>query len=451
MRNLPYSAEAEMVVLGTLLVYPDAVKSLPEYHMRLDDFYVKSHQTIFQRMVELDELGRLIEAKTLVDRLRDFQELDVIGGIPYLAQITDHAATVLTLKHYVDVVQEKAQIRRLIEAGQNIAEKGFDTTNALNDVLDFAESTILDVTRIRRTTDMIHSRDVVNEFLINLERIRTQKDAITGIKTGYRSLNKITNGLQRGDLIILAARPSVGKTAFALNLALNAALHNRDGKSGIAIFSLEMPATHLMSRMISAKSSVQSGVLRSGQLNDAEMNGMHQAAHALAATNIYIDDSSTITVPEIFTKCRKLKAEGNLDLIVIDYIQLITGRGSNESRQQEVSEISRGLKQLAREMECPVVALSQLSRSVEKREVKIPQLSDLRESGSIEQDADIVMFLYREAYYETDQSDDNTPPSDTQEVLVKIAKHRNGALADVTMQFNASISKFFDVEQERGF
>ena len=452
MRQLPYSHDAEVAILGTLLVYPDSVNRINEHNLVVDDFYNTEHQKIFRHMLDIIEAGNFLDATTLISRLRDHHELDSIGGVDFLFYLTANAAAPATLKHYVDVVQEKAQIRRLISVAQLIVDQGFDSTTEVKNLLDFAEKGVLEVTQDRQVSDMLSSQEVVAEFLANLAKIQENRDRITGLKTGFESLNRVTNGLQRGDLIILAARSSVGKTAFALNLALNVARHNDNGKGSVAVFSLEMPATHLMSRMLAAQSSIKSEFLRSGNLTDEMSNDLSMAASVLSNTNIYIDDSSTVTMAEIFSKCRKLKAEVGLDMVVIDYIQLITGRGNSDSRQQEVSEISRGLKQLAREMEVPVIALSQLSRNVEKREVKIPQLSDLRESGSIEQDADIVMFLYREEYYTQHEENDDVPKGpkpDLQEVLVKISKHRNGALADITMQFNASITKFYDVATGR--
>lgn len=453
MRQLPYSVDAEVALLGTLLIYPEAVNSMGEFNLRPDDFYLEANRTIFEHMNAVVESGRILDANTLTTRLRDHNVYDAVGGLDALFNLTQNSSTPSSLRHYVDVVQEKAQIRRLIHVGQTIAETGFDTSVQLNTLLDLAEKSILDVTRIRRTEDMLHSSEVVSEFMKNLDGIRNNKNAITGMATGFKRLDYTTNGLQRGDLIILAARPSVGKTAFALNLAINIAKRNKQSKAGAAIFSLEMPATHLMSRMLSAESDVESNYLRNGDLNDERLNKLNTAASEMAQLNVYIDDSSTITVPEIFSKCRKLKSEDKLDVIIIDYIQLITGTGHSDSRQQEVSEISRGLKQLAREMEVPVIALSQLSRLVERRESKVPQLSDLRESGSIEQDADIVMFLYREDYYSdregNDLGEEKEKPEFT-EVIVKISKHRQGALDDIVLQFNASKSKFYNTEHNEG-
>ena len=448
MRQLPFSREAELALLGSLLVYPESVSSVIEYDLIADDFFDKKHQTIFEHMQYLIDSNRIIDPALLIDRLESNHELEQIGGVEYLMMLTDNSAAPSSVKFYIDLVQEKAQIRRLIGVGQNITEKGFDTTVELDELLDIAEQQILEVTRVRRTNELLSSREVVQDFLENLNKIRESSERITGLKTGYSSLNNVTNGLQRGDLVILAARPSMGKTAFALNLALNVARFNDEGQAAVVVFSLEMPARHLIGRMVSAQSSIKSDFLRSGRLNDDQMNELHVAANALSQLNMYIDDSSTITMPEIFSKCRKLKAENRLDMVVIDYIQLITGRGGSESRQQEVSEISRSLKQLAREMDVPVIGLSQLSRSVEKRDVKIPQLSDLRESGSIEQDADIVMFLYREDYYQNQGDNEEKDEREVKETLLKISKHRNGALADLTLQFNPSISKFYDVAKE---
>lgn len=456
MHELPYSHEAEMALLGSLLMYPESYALVFEMKVEPDDFHSPVHQIVFERMKDLTTNDRIIDVTTLVNALNDHNVLERIGGVAYLTTLAKNSSSLASLKDYIEIVQEKSQKRKMIQAAQQILELGYDTTMELDEYLDSAERKITEISRIRRTEDMQNSKEVVKEFLENLRRIREQGDKVTGIKTGYGSLNNITNGLQRGDLIILAARPSVGKTAFALNLGLNAARYNEGSngepsKAGVAVFSLEMPATHLMSRMIAAQSGVENQYLRSGYLNDQQLNDLNGAASILSSLNIFIDDSSVVTMTDIFAKCRKLKAEGTLDIVIIDYIQLISSRGRSESRQQEVSEISRGLKQLAREMEVPVIALSQLSRNVEKRDDKMPQLSDLRESGSIEQDADIVMFLYREDYYKDRERNDGearTPNNMPQDVIIKISKHRNGALGEILMKFNPSISKFYDVDNK---
>ena len=308
---------------------------------------------------------------------------------------------------------------------------------------DMAEKQILDVTRRRKTTDFKSSNEVVNEVIENIHKMSAQKSGVTGVATGYRDLDNTTNGFQRGDLIILAARPSMGKTAFALNVAMQIAQLNHQAA---AIFSLEMPAEQLISRMLSAKSRVPGGQLRTGFLNNNEWNQLNEAAADLKATKIFIDDSPNVRVSEIHSKCRKLQAEHGLAVILIDYIQLITGSGRNpDNRQQEVSEISRGLKGLARELQVPVIALSQLSRSVEKREDKRPMLSDLRESGALEQDADIVMFLYRDEYYQREKSEEGTEKTE-----INIAKHRNGPTRQIELAFERNINAFYNYENQNG-
>lgn len=334
-------------------------------------------------------------------------------------------------------------MRRLIETAEQIAEEGFDSASELDEIMDKAEKEILEVTRSRRTTDFKSSKQVVNEVINEVIKLRDAKGGVTGIKTNYHVLDNITNGFQRGDLIILAARPSMGKTAFALNLALNAALLN---PGAIAIFSLEMPAEQLMKRILSAKGRVEGNKLRTGFLNNDEFNKLSEAANEIMACKLFIDDSAVVKMGDIFSKCRKLKSEHGLDLVVIDYLQLISGnsRGSSDNRQQEVSDISRALKALARELEVPVIALSQLSRSVESRQDKRPMLSDLRESGAIEQDADIVMFLYRDEYYNRDKDPDNTEPDRTE---INLAKHRNGATGQVELAFDKSYNAFYNYNE----
>ncbi|MEE0774889.1 MAG: replicative DNA helicase, partial [Merdibacter sp.] len=328
-----------------------------------------------------------------------------------------------------------------IETAQQIAEEGFDTGSPLDDVLDQAERQILEVTRSRRASEFQSSKEVVGRVIRELVTLRESDNHITGVRTGYQDLDRMTNGFQRGDLIILAARPAMGKTALALNLGMYTALRN---PGAVAFFSLEMPADSLMKRLLSAKSQVEGGKLRSGNITDEELNRLNEAGSELGAARIYIDDSASIKVSQIFSKCRKLMSEQGLSLIVIDYLQLISGSGkSGDNRQQEVSEISRNLKILAKEMNCPVIALSQLSRSVESRDDKTPRLSDLRESGAIEQDADIVMFLYREEYYK--KTKEQEANADQNEVVdLNLAKHRNGSVGHVSLVFNKSISAFYN-------
>lgn len=440
-RQMPCSIDTERALLGTMLVYSEKSPRIAmEEGLRVQDFYLDAHRKIFSVIDGLYKEGRMIDVMTVTARLKDLDQLNQIGGMDYILQLSDSSVTSAGTKHYVEILQEKTYLRNLIETAEQIVQDSFDGTENVDELLDSAEKRILDVTRTRRTSEFRTSQEVINAVLENIYKMRSQKSRITGIRTGYSALDNLTAGLQRGDLIILAARPSMGKTAFALNLGLNAAHFKED--EAVAIFSLEMPAEQLMQRMISKKSQIDGRNLRTGMLNNEEMAKLMEAATEMQAMKIFIDDTPGIRVSEIFSKCRKLKAEHGLCMIVIDYIQLISGSGKNgDNRQQEVSEISRGLKALARELEVPVIALSQLSRSVEQRADKSPMLSDLRESGALEQDADIVMFLYREAYY---TKDENGEEPDSQEIDLNVAKHRNGATSSIKLNFKKSISGFFD-------
>lgn len=440
-RQMPCSIDTERALLGTMLVYSEKSPRIAmEEGLRNQDFYLDAHRKIFSVIEGLYKEGRMIDVMTVTARLKDLDQLNQIGGMDYILQLSDSSVTSAGTKHYVEILQEKTYLRNLIETAEQIVQDSFDGTENVDELLDSAEKRILDVTRTRRTSEFRTSEEVINAVLENIYKMRSQKSRITGIRTGYSALDNLTAGLQRGDLIILAARPSMGKTAFALNLGLNAAHFKTD--EAVAIFSLEMPAEQLMQRMISKKSQIDGRNLRTGMLNNEEMAKLMEAATEMQAMKIFIDDTPGIRVSEIFSKCRKLKAEHGLCMVVIDYIQLISGSGKNgDNRQQEVSEISRGLKALARELEVPVIALSQLSRSVEQRADKSPMLSDLRESGALEQDADIVMFLYREAYY---TKDENGEEPDSQEIDLNVAKHRNGATSSIKLNFKKSISGFFD-------
>lgn len=440
-RELPHSNEAEQAILGAMMVYPSVSTVVYDQGLVKEDFFLEIHQRIFSAMIDLLEEAKPIDVTGLITRLNDTAQLHLVGGVDYVIKLSDTAVSSANAVYYIELIRSRAHLRRLIETAEKIAEDGFDTSEALDVVMDQAEKEILEVTRSRRTIDFKSSRSVIQEVMDELIRLRKSEDHITGIKTGYHALDNITNGFQRGDLIILAARPAMGKTAFALNLGLQAAMRN---SGAIAIFSLEMPAESLMKRILSAKSDVEGNKLRSGNLRDQEFNKLNEAANELAACKIFIDDSANIKVSEVFSKCRKLRSEQGLDLIIIDYLQLISGSGKSnaDSRQQEVSEISRSLKGLAREMECPVIALSQLTRSVETRPDKHPMLSDLRESGAIEQDADIVMFLYREDYYNKDKTEDDSSKDDVTDL--DIAKHRNGATGRIQFVFRKHVSAFYN-------
>ncbi len=438
-RQMPNSIDTERALLGGMLVYEKSAQAAIEEGLDIQDFYLEAHRKIFSVVQSINKEGKLVDVMTVSTKLKDLDQLNQVGGLDYILQLSDSSVSSISTKHYVQLLQKKTYLRRLIEAAEEIVDDGFNANYQVEEVLDMAEKKILEVTRTRKTEDFRSSEEVMQSLIEKIYKMREQKSNITGIKTGYSEFDRITAGLQRGDLVILAARPSMGKTAFALNLGLNAA-HYID--EAIAVFSLEMPAEQLMSRMVSKKSQIPGNRLKTGFLEKDQLATLMEVATEMQTMKIFTDDSANIRVSDIFSKCRKLKAEHGLAMIIIDYIQLISGSGkSGENRQQEVSEISRSLKALAREMDCPVVALSQLSRGVEQRQVKKPMMSDLRESGSLEQDADIVMFVYRDAYYNKDET---TEEPDEQPVDIIIAKHRNGATADLKLHFKKSISGFYD-------
>ena len=446
-KEMPHSIEAEQSILGAMLVYPSLVRTVVDQDLHAEEFYVEAHQRIFGCMMDLHENGQNVDVTTLITRLNDTSQLALVGGADYVIKLSDSAVSSANGVFYIDIIKQRYHLRRLIETAEKIAEEGFDSSSSLDDVLDHAEKEIL--TRSRRASEFQSSKEVVGRVIKELVALRESDNHITGVRTGYQDLDRMTNGFQRGDLIILAARPAMGKTALALNLGMYTALRN---PGAVAFFSLEMPAESLMKRLLSAKSQVEGNKLRGGNISDDELNRLNEAGNELGAAKIFIDDSASIKVSQIFSKCRKLMSEYGLSLIVIDYLQLISGsgRGGGDNRQQEVSEISRNLKILAKEMNCPVIALSQLSRNVEQRTDKQPMLSDLRESGAIEQDADIVMFLYREDYYK--KTSEQEERSDINEVVdLNLAKHRNGSVGHVSLVFNKSISAFYNHIDEGGY
>ncbi len=436
-RELPNAVSLEQSVLGSLMVYPKVMQDCQELDLHTDEFYLPSHQQIFQAILDVNEKGQPIDMNTVITRLQEMDQLESSQGADYIIRLADSAISSATSKSYIETIKNKAQLRQLIYVADHISEEGYSSED-IDVVLDDAEKSIMDVTRHRRGSEFESSRDIVNRVIDDLKQLRTMK-GVTGIQTGYTLLDRMTNGFQRGDLIILAARPAMGKSALALNFASQVAKRN-DG--AVAIFSLEMPSDSMMKRLMSSESQVYSDKLRSGKLTDDEMSRLYEAGSHLGERKIFIDDTSSIKVSQIFSKCRKLKSEhGSISLVVIDYLQLITGTRA-DSRQQEVSDISRNLKILAKEMECPVIALSQLSRKVEERTDHEPQLSDLRESGSIEQDADIVMFLYRSNYYDKDKESQE----ETEVVDLSLAKHRNGGIGKIQLAFEKNISRFTNLE-----
>ena len=447
-RSVPFSIEAEESLLGNIIMYNDPMQEAVEAGLVSGDFYLDKHRKIFSIMYSMYEHKENIDSTSLASRLRDYDYLEKAGGYDYILHLLSTTISRYHTKEYIRIIRKYSLARQLITAGDKIAEMGTDTETEIGDVLDKAEKTLLDVTRSRTVSDFKKGSELFDRTLAKIQSIQEKGDTVTGLRSFYSDLDAKTTGFQRGDLIILAARPSMGKTALALNFALNAA---PVAMGAIAIFSLEMPAEQLTTRMLSAKSRVPSQKLQTGKLDDNDWSNLNSAAQELKRQKFYIDDTSGIKVSEMFAKCRKLKNEEDLSLVVVDYIQLIQGTGDSESRQQEVSEISRRLKALARELDVPVIALSQLSRSVEKREDKRPMLSDLRESGALEQDADLVMFIYREEYYKRNEAENNAPAQSREDVELSLAKHRNGPTGTIKLAFEREIGCFYGIQNNGGY
>lgn len=433
----PQNLEAEQAILGAVLLQAEAMITAME-RVKSDDFYSAAHQRIFEAMVELGENNQPIDLVTLTAYLQDRQMLEEAGGITYLAKLANAVPTAANVEYYAQIVEEKSMLRRLIRTATNIVSSGYAAEDDVGALLGEAEAKILEISNRRSSTGFISIRDVLMEVFERVEMLYSNKGGASGIPSGFSDLDKMTSGFQRSDLIIVAARPSVGKTAFALNIAQNVGVR---AKETVAIFSLEMSAGQLVQRMICAESNVDAGRMRTGFLEGDDWEKLTMAIGSLSEAEIYIDDTPGITVADIRAKCRRLKKERGLGMILIDYLQLIQGRGkAGENRQQEVSEISRTLKQIARELEVPVIALSQLSRGVEQRQDKRPMMSDLRESGSIEQDADIVAFLYRDDYYDKESEKKNI-------IEIIIAKQRNGPVGTVELAFLKQFNKFVGLDR----
>ncbi len=434
----PQNIEAEQSVLGSILLNPEALIPAMEY-IESTDFYRRGHQLIFQTMIDLSERNEAIDVVTIADMLESRNQLEDIGGTPYLADIATTVPTAANVEYYSKIVEERSILRRLIQTATEIASRGYDEASDLPNLLDDAERKILEVSEKRSRSGFVNIETVLRETINNIDELFQNDEEITGISTGYKALDQMTAGLHEDELIILAARPGVGKTAFALNVAQNIGTKTDET---VAIFSLEMGAEQLVNRMLCAEGTINASNLRTGKLTEEEFTKLFVAMGSLSKANIYIDDTPGIRTAEIRAKCRRLKQErGSLGLVVIDYLQLIEGSGK-ESRQQEVSDISRQLKKLAKELSVPVVALSQLSRSVEQRQDKRPILSDLRESGSIEQDADIVAFLYREDYYRNEDEEDEEESGEDNVVEIILEKNRSGARGTAKLLFIKEYNKF---------
>ncbi|WP_028594547.1 replicative DNA helicase [Paenibacillus assamensis] len=433
----PQHAEAEQAVLGAILLQSEALITSME-RVQAEDFYQPAHQIIYEAMIELGEEGQPIDIVTLAAKLQSKNQLDDIGNVSYLSQLANAVPTAANVDYYAQIIEEKSMLRRLIRTATQIASEGYTGEDNIGALLSDAERRILEISNRRSSSGFIAIKDVLMDVFERVELLSEQTEGTTGIPSGFTDLDKMTSGFQRSDLIIVAARPSVGKTAFALNVAQNVGVR---AKETVAIFSLEMSAAQLVQRMICAESNVDATRLRSGKLEDDDWEKLTMSIASLSEAQIFIDDTPGITVADIRAKCRRLKKEHGLGMILIDYLQLIQGRGkAGENRQQEVSEISRTLKMIARELEVPVIALSQLSRGVEQRQDKRPMMSDLRESGSIEQDADIVAFLYRDDYYDKESEKKNI-------IEIIIAKQRNGPVGTVELVFLKNFNKFVSYER----
>ncbi|EGL82384.1 replicative DNA helicase [Caldalkalibacillus thermarum TA2.A1] len=434
-RTPPHNLEAEQAVLGAVFLDKDALLRVLEM-VRPDDFYKTSHQRIFQVMMDLSEASQPVDLVTVTAELNDRKWLEEVGGVSYLSDLANSVPTAANVEYYAQIIKEKAILRRLIKTATQIVTNGYTSQDDVEEILSEAEKSILQIRDERTTDGFVHIKDVLMETYERIEKLHNTKSDLTGIPSGYRDLDRLTSGFQRSDLVIVAARPSVGKTAFALNIAQNVAV--RAGET-VAIFSLEMSASQLVQRMLCAEGNIDANRMRTGAFKEEDWEKLTMAIASLSKAKIYIDDTPGINVNQIRAKCRRLKAEEGLGIILIDYLQLIQGN-NRESRQQEISAISRSLKAMARELDCTVIALSQLSRAVEQRQDKRPMLSDLRESGSIEQDADIVAFLYREDYYDQDTENKNI-------IEIIIAKQRNGPVGKVELAFLKEYNKFVNLSK----
>lgn len=427
----PHDTEAEQAVLSAMLMDRDAVLSAMEI-LQPEDFYRPDYQAVFEAAWALFHEGSPIDVITLKSKLETMQVFEKVGGVSFLANIAASTGSSANVKQYCFIVRDKSLLRKLIKSTQEISELGYSGSEKAEVVMDYAEKAIFDLMQNRSREEFASVREVAVSAFERIEQIYRSKGKLTGLPTGFADFDAKTAGLQKSDLILLAARPSMGKTAFALNLVEHAAIRQN---TPTAVFSLEMSKEQLVNRMLCAEARVDAQRLRTGELADDDWPKLVQAMGPLSEAPIFIDDTPGISPGEIRSKCRKLKLECGLGLIVIDYLQLMSGNGRNDSRQQEISEISRALKAIAREMDAPVIALSQLSRACEQRADHHPMLSDLRESGAIEQDADVVVFLYRDEYY--------FPESEKRNMAeLMIAKQRNGPTGSIDLRWFGEYTKF---------
>jgi len=434
----PNSIEAEQSVLGSMLLDREAIIVVLEF-LRGTDFYKEAHKEIFEAMYDLFNRNEPVDLVTLTEELKKRETLEAIGGIPYLTSLASGVPITSNVRYYAEIVERKSLLRKLIKSSQDIIQLGYSSDVEVLQVIEHAQKSIYDISQDRSNEGFTPIRDVLSDTFDRIEELYENKKGITGLSTGFMDLDKKLSGFHKTDLILVAARPAMGKSAFSLNLAQNAAI--KAGAS-VAVFSLEMSKEQLMLRMLSAESMVDLGKIQTGNLNEEEWAKIAGAMAPLSQSKIFFDDTPGVSVMEMRSKCRRLKMEKGLDLVLIDYLQLMEGEGKSESRQQEISSISRNLKVMAKELDCPVIALSQLSRAPELRADHRPILSDLRESGAIEQDADLVMFLYRDEYYHPDSDKKNIG-----EVI--IAKHRHGETGTVDLIWLGQFQKFLDYEKYR--
>ncbi|HRW04046.1 MAG: replicative DNA helicase [Caldilineaceae bacterium] len=439
-RSIPANVEAERAVLGSLMIDPDAIIKIANF-LRPDDFFRERHALLYEAMYTLNERREPLDFVTLVDELERRGQLADVGGPAYLTDLVAGTPTALYVDHYARIVERTAVLRRLIASAGKIAELAYDESLDVDDVVDRAEQIIFGVTESRIHRDLTPIRAIMTNVVDHIDFLSRNPDRLMGVPTGFTMLDRMLGGFQKSDLVILAARPGMGKSSLVLSIAQNAAKRHN---ARVAFFSLEMSNEQMVQRLLSMETAIDSHRLRMGAVHEEEWPIVLEAANMLANTSIFIDDTPAASVTDIRTKCRRLYAEHGLDIVIIDYMQLMTGQsgGRNDNRQQEISYISRSLKALARELNVPVIALSQLSRAVESRSDKRPMLSDLRESGSIEQDADAVLFIYREDYYIEDTDRQNIAD-------ILVAKHRHGATGTVSLFFRKELTQFRDLEIQR--
>ncbi len=443
-RAFPQNLDAERAILGGVIIENDALGRVLE-HITPEDFYREAHRKIFEAMVTLYQEGKPVDPVTLTELLESQGVLEAVGGVSFLASLPDAVPVTTNLTAYARILREKAVLRRLLQAAEAISERVLSGEGEFQDILDFAEKSIFEISEFKAAQSFTHISKILQDTFAHIEQLYERKESITGLPTGLEGIDRLLAGLQPSDLIIVAARPSMGKTAFALNLCQHAAL--RVGVP-VAIFSLEMSKEQLVLRMLTSESKVDATRVRTGQLDEDDWNRLVDGSEKLYHAPIYIDDTPGITIHELRAKVRHLRKEHNIGLVVVDYLQLMTSSGKLGSREQEIAEISRGLKAIAKELRLPVVALSQLNRSLESRTDKRPLMSDLRESGAIEQDADVIMFIYREVVYRRKETEEELDEELKRRAEIIVGKQRNGPTGTVRLVFLGEYSSFVNPAPE---